>query len=300
MHIVTHDGRFHADEVMAMVILNLAFPGSSYSRTRSMEAIRKADIVIDVGDKYDPETLRFDHHQVKKPAELARHSGVPYASAGLVWRQFGESVLQRIGYPITVCKELAMRVDMSLIAAIDAEDTGHGQKQFPCCSINDVIGLMNPGWDESATEEEAFTQAMLIAEGVLRRQMCRSNSAIAAGVYVRNAERICDGRVIILEVGMPWKFEVYNEPRIVYVVSPASGEGDTKWTVQAVGKNANQRELRQPLPASWGGTRMEALRAATGVDDATFCHNSLKICGAGSRDGAIRLAELAVMAPPAN
>src|SRR3954454_3890260 len=104
MIIATHSGKFHADDVWAVMALDIVFPGCELIRTRDPERIRRADFAVDVGGIWDPETGRFDHHQ--NGFEGARESGVAYASAGLVWKTYGarcvESVANaRAGYGIS-------------------------------------------------------------------------------------------------------------------------------------------------------------------------------------------------------
>ena len=52
--------------------------------------------------------------------------------------------------------------------------------------------------------------------------------------------------------------------------------------------------LGKPLPESWGGKQDEELAQATGVQDARFCHRGLFMITAKSKEGAIKLAELAL------
>ncbi len=76
--ICTHDGCFHADEVLACYLLKqlpvykdakivryvfiyLLF--CYFFRTRDMSVIVKCDIVVDVGGIYDASKHRYDHHQ---------------------------------------------------------------------------------------------------------------------------------------------------------------------------------------------------------------------------------------------
>ena len=59
----THDGRFHADEIFALAILNLIYPDLKIVRSRDEKVYNKADIIVDVGHIYNPENLIFDHHQ---------------------------------------------------------------------------------------------------------------------------------------------------------------------------------------------------------------------------------------------
>ena len=53
-------------------------------------------------------------------------------------------------------------------------------------------------------------------------------------------------------------------------------------------------ENRLNLPATWGGLEGPELTAATGVEDALFCHAKRFLAVARSRLGVERLAELAL------
>jgi uncharacterized UPF0160 family protein len=48
------------------------------------------------------------------------------------------------------------------------------------------------------------------------------------------------------------------------------------------------------FPDSWAGKRDAELVKATGVADAIFCHNNRFMMVAGSKEGALALAELAL------
>ena len=48
------------------------------------------------------------------------------------------------------------------------------------------------------------------------------------------------------------------------------------------------------LPESWAGKDGEELQKITGVPDAIFCHNKRFMASAGSREGAIALAQKAI------
>ena len=61
----THDGAFHCDEVLACWMLKQLpqYKDASIVRTRDPAKLSACEIVVDVGAVYDPEKLRFDHHQ---------------------------------------------------------------------------------------------------------------------------------------------------------------------------------------------------------------------------------------------
>ncbi len=89
----THDGRFHADEIFALAVLNLFYPDLEIVRSRDEGVYKNADIIVDVGHVYEPDNLIFDHHQ--RSFALKRESGIPYASFGLVWKHYGDVVVEK-------------------------------------------------------------------------------------------------------------------------------------------------------------------------------------------------------------
>lgn len=64
--IITHDGLFHADEVMAIALIYETIGEIPVERTRNISAEDKDDVdvwIIDVGGEYIPSEGLFDHHQ---------------------------------------------------------------------------------------------------------------------------------------------------------------------------------------------------------------------------------------------
>jgi len=48
------------------------------------------------------------------------------------------------------------------------------------------------------------------------------------------------------------------------------------------------------FPESWAGKNGKELAEITGVEDAIFCHNARFICSAKSKEGAMKLAQMAL------
>lgn len=92
MRITTHGGSYHADDVIAVAIALMIHPHAEVLRTDDKNIIDLSDIVIDVGQEYDPARLRFDHHQRDFNERRSYDPQSPYASAGLVWRAMGQDV----------------------------------------------------------------------------------------------------------------------------------------------------------------------------------------------------------------
>src|SRR5690349_14962788 len=131
MLIVTHGGKFHADDAWAVAVIKVLHPEAELVRTRDQAIIDRGDVVIDVGGIWDPATGRFDHHQ--KGFSGARQSGVPYASAGLVWR---EDTAQQIAYAI----------DADIVQYLDLSDVGAAKNAPGGYGMSAVVSGYNLNW----------------------------------------------------------------------------------------------------------------------------------------------------------
>jgi uncharacterized UPF0160 family protein len=54
--------------------------------------------------------------------------------------------------------------------------------------------------------------------------------------------------------------------------------------------------IRKNFPAAWAGLRDEELAKVSGVADAQFCHRALFTIAAKSKEGAIKMTQLALNA----
>ena len=112
--LVTHAGVFHADEVFATVILEELFENVVVCRTLKVPKDLKLDVIV-----YDIGGGRWDHHQ--KGGNGVRDNKIPYASAGLIWNDFGMELLKK---KYINSKSLWSAVEKILIQGIDAVDNG--------------------------------------------------------------------------------------------------------------------------------------------------------------------------------
>jgi uncharacterized UPF0160 family protein len=289
--IATHDGSFHADEVFAIAALGLLGERIEVLRTRDREVLAGADVRVDVGFRYDPETGDFDHHQ--REFDRVRANGIGYASFGLVWREYG----------VRVCEgdeEVADAVDASLVQGVDANDTGQQLTEslvegaYPL-TVNGVIGAFNARWDETLTPEQErlrFDEAVDLARGILAREVLSAASGRRSVRIVHDAiAAATDPRLIELPVNAPWKqVLVPAAPDALYIIYPKrQGYG-----LEAVPRDLGSFENRRDLPAAWGGLEGDDLVAVTGVPDALFCHAKRFLVVASSHEGIVQLARLAL------
>lgn len=291
MQVATHDGSFHADEVFAVAALLLLPEPVDVVRTRDRDALGRADLRVDVGFRYDPADGDFDHHH--RDFEMARENGVGYASFGLIWREFGARLCDGD-------EEVAAAVDETLVQSVDANDTGQQISRALIegvrpMTVNGVIGGFNARWDEELTaedERERFDAAVELAQGVLEREIASVAAGRRAVQIVREAiGQAKDPRVLELAENLPWKQVVVTEaPEALFVIYPKRQGYGLETVPVALGTFDN----RCDLPAEWAGLEGADLAELTGVEDVLFCHAKRFLAVARSRDGAGRLAEIAL------
>lgn len=312
MLIATHSGKFHADDVWAVAVLDLVFPGCDLVRTRNMDIIAGADFAVDVGGIWDPKSGRFDHHQ--KGFAGARESGVVYASAGLVWKEHGPRCVAQIArshasYSLSEesARQIAYAIDGDLVQYLDMADTGAAKNAPGSYGLSAVISGFNPNWlDEQAAATPAaadelrlaqFRRAMEFMKDILVNAVKYRVSGLLALEQVRSSERLEQGRLLFIRnSALPWATVVRNEmPQVLFVISHNISE--QRYMLHTVPAAPETFEARKDLPASWAGLQGAELAAVTGVPDAGFCHNNLFIAAARSYEGVLRMAQLALNEP---
>ena len=280
---ITHGGVFHGDEVMATAILSAIGP-VALNRTFRVPEDTKA-FVYDIGGG------KYDHHQ--RDGNGARENGVPYSSAGLIWRDFGHKLVS--------CDQAWTVVDQELIQGIDAVDNGVlPGVDYPAkpASVSNLISGFNPDWDSEQKPDDAFIEAVSFAQGVLARAISSAESKARAKALVDAAIEASEGQIIALPQFAPWQEYVLTseDPKAteaLYVVFPSNRGG---YNVQAIPDAIGSFGNRKPLPEAWRGVPANDLQAVSGVADANFCHKGGFIGGADSLDGALAMARKAIEA----
>jgi len=288
MRIVTHNGSFHADEVFAVAALKLKFKNENVEiiRTRDPKILATADLVVDVGALYDGERF-FDHHQ---GGIEPRSNGVPYASFGLVWKRFGAEICDS--------EEIAKRIETELILHIDAADNSVEVYKpiipgvYPYI-LHDIVHSFYPLWDDTTLDyDSGFEQALGFATIVLDREMAQIGAVFRARpIFKKFYESAHNKKIILLDRKCSYEEFLPEYPEILFVISP--NQADDPWHVKTARDSIYSFENRKSFPESWAGKRGNELVLATGVSDAIFCHRGRFLTVAGSKEGALALAELA-------
>ena len=294
--IVTHNGSFHADDIFACATLALYLEKKktpyTITRTRDENIINAADYVVDVGGIYDQEHNRFDHHQPGGAGK--RENAIPYAAFGLVWKKYGPLLCES--------EEIVADLDRHIAQPIDAIDNGISISEPTECGLCDygiygIVGAYQNTWKEAGdvdTQLENFLTLVHFFKKLLAREIDRSSHRIEMVKEIEKAYETSEDKSIIeiphhVSVGaLIQALDKYKE--VMFIVC----KSNTNWKALAMRKEACSFENRKSLPAAWAGKRGKELADISGVPDAVFCHNALFMAVAESREGARKLAEIAL------
>ena len=319
--IATHSGVFHADESLAIFMLQQLpqYKNAKVIRTRDPLLIDQADIVVDVGAVYDPKIHRYDHHQRGFTETFSASYDIKLSSAGLVYKHFGKQVIAemlnwKLDHP--QLDFIYQKVYVDLILMFDGVD--NGVSQYPdeieprysdgtCISAR--ISRLNPQWNQVNSDEIIFSQFLkavqTTGEELTHKLHSIAFSWLPARQFVENSfskrfDVHPSGKIIFLPNYCPWEshlFDLEKENSIekdqlpLYVLFEDSFK---TFRVKAVAIEPGSFQTRKPLPEPWRGVRDEELSKLTGVDGCIFVHAAGFIGGAKSKEAVLRLATIAL------
>lgn len=288
--IVAHSSQFHPDDVFAVAVLTILLKDKNVTiiRSRDGEVINAGDYVVDVGSIYDPLKRRFDHHQPGGAGK--RSNGVPYASFGLVWKEFGEKLCGN--------HDIAEKIDKILVQPIDSLDNGmqFTETKIPGLhpfDVGSLVFLFCPTWKEDEVDFDArFIELSTYARKILERLIKVNQDEFEAREKVINDyNRAEDKRLIVLEGKYPWEEVLSKFPEPLFVVYK---NRDNNWSLKTIRNDQFSFESRKNLPLSWAGKSFKELSEITGVPDAIFCHNARFLAVAETQDSILKMAEIAL------
>lgn len=318
----THNGTFHCDEALAVFLLRqtTTFQNSGLTRTRDPTVLETCDIVVDVGAVYDPEQLRFDHHQRGFEHVFENGFNTKLSSAGLIYKHFGKEIIANrlhLAADEPRVELLWLKLYKEFIEAIDGVD--NGVQQYPAdltpkyrsrTDLSSRVGWLNPAWNQPVDSKSVNAQfekaSKLAGEEFLGRLDYYANAwlpardIVKAGLEARTAVDP-SGRIILFEQFVPWKehlFELERELAItdehkpLYIVYPDETSGN--WRIQAVPVSPDSFANRKSLPEPWRGVRDEELSRVSGIPGGIFVHASGFTGGNKTKEGTLQMAQLAL------
>jgi uncharacterized UPF0160 family protein len=297
--LITHHGSFHADDIFAAATLSLFLEkrGEDFEiiRTRDSELINKGDFVFDVGGIYDEKTNRFDHHQ--KGGAGKRENGIEYSSFGLVWKRFGMELCEND-------MNVWNMIDVKIVVPIDAVDNGIDivipkfKNIIPYGGEQPFL-IFSPTWQENEEDiNNIFKNKVEDVIKILRReiQVAKADS-LGKKIIEDSYKRSDNKKIIILENNFPRylyqkTLSSFEEP--MYVIYP--NRKKDSWKIEAVQKSPETMESRKLFSENWRGLldNDPRLKEITGVPDVIFCHKNGFLITVISKEGAKKLAQIAL------
>lgn len=221
----------------------------------------------------------FDHHQKNKNGQ--RENGIYYSSIGLLWKKFGRKYLEKLN--IENIDDTFEYIDKELIQYIDATD--NLQMEYLESKISpDFVKLCNPEWNEEISEDEAFTNALKLADGFWEVYMKNSIAEVKATEIIRKKIEGCKECFLILDKEMPYRraMKLYNDDKIKYIIFKSRREG---YEVRAVTEKYKFKDCIVKAE------NIEKCIDLTGIDDLIYVDNHGKLCCTKKLDSAIKLAK---------
>ncbi len=290
----THSDVFHCDDVTGTAIFEMAFMDKDIYviRTKDAQELNKLDVVIDIGGG------ELDHHMAG--FNVCRTTGEKYASAGLVWKKFGELAIKNVmienGMDITE-KEIGIvkdQIDREIIVFVDMEDNGEKVSNHVLSFVTQFLPtwLENPDYDVAFLRVEKLVYDILkeyiknkITQFPTKKELQKRYSSIEVGILEIPAQR------------MQWLEEIlnYNESHnnaVKFVIFPYPAGG---WAAHCVPPSMKDKfKQLVPFPKEWAGGNKNTLPTISGITDAIFCHNGRFFARAESRQSVIKMCRIAM------
>lgn len=234
--VITHNGTFHADEVVAVALLQIyaiVDPANfEIIRTRDIEVINQGDIVLDVGGILDLDRKRFDHHQIKEGK---------ISTAGIVWHWIKQ-----------LTNEENVEIDR-FINAIDKHDCGI--EKMPDFSFAHIIAEYN---DLNVLDDDkqqiAFNAAVNIAATFITSLKAKPSQLQEAAKIIASSQVISIGKNKILqlsEYAPNWMALIHGSGQysdITHVIWFVKQKN--QWCIQIPAINVNSFVLAHPKLAA--------------------------------------------------
>ncbi|KAK4191154.1 metal-dependent protein hydrolase [Podospora australis] len=311
-----------------------SYANAKLVRTRDPKLLEQCDIVVDVGGEYEPARHRYDHHQRSFNTTFPERA-TKLSSAGLVYMHFGRQIIaRRLGQPEDG-EQVGLvwnKIYLSFIEALDAHDNGISaydpagiaaaglEKRFSDggFTLGAMVGRLNPNWNDpipedpveaQAAEDKRFELASHRIGEEFDRDLDYFTTAwlpareVVAEAFAARTQYDPEGRVMVLKKqSAPWKDHLYNleeqapeSGKPLYVLYPEKPTPDAKWRIQCVPVSKDSFQSRKPLPEAWRGFRDEELDGISGISGSVFVHAAGFIGGNKTFEGALAMAQKALL-----
>jgi uncharacterized UPF0160 family protein len=269
---ITHSGKFHVDDVISTIFLSKILEKVTLIRLPSVNNIDvKNKIVYDIG------LGEFDHHQKNRNGQ--RKNGIYYSSIGLLWKKFGKKYLEDLH--IKYIDKTFDYIDTELIQYIDATDNIQ-LEYLKNKTSPDFIKLCNPEWNENISEDEAFINAIQLANSFWNIYIKHAIAEVEAIEIIMSKLNNCTQNYFFFDKEMPYKkaMKLSTNATVKYLIFKSRREG---YDIRIV---ANSLMFKPELIKS---DDISVTQKITGIDDLIYADVNGKFCCTKTLESAIKL-----------
>lgn len=269
---ITHSGKFHVDDVISTIFLSKIIEKVILIRVPSVENLNIENKMV-----YDIGLGEFDHHQKDRNGQ--RENGIYYSSIGLLWQKFGKKYLEELN--VKNIDETFEYIDNELIQYIDATD--NMQTEYSVNKISpDFIKLYNPEWNENISEEEAFINALKLADEFWNVYIKHAIAEVEAIEMILDKTEQCKECYLVLDREMPYRkgVELLTNHKLKYIIFKSRREG---YDIRIV---TDSCKLKDEIVQA---KDINTARNLTGINDLIYIDVHGKLCCTKTLESAIQL-----------
>lgn len=292
-NLITHDNKFHPDDVFSTVFLSKYIDNPILYRSGVGEVNYPNAIVYDVGFG------KFDHHGVD--AKYRPNSKLKYCSFGLLWTEYGKDYLTKNNY--NYVDELYLAIEDKLVKQIDGIDNGifpEIKAEYSLLDLDHIIDLFNPTWEEKDIDtDEYFKDALITAEIIFDNLLKSEYSKIKATKKVLSLIDTVKDNILILDEYLPYQDAIFlsSNPKakeIKVIILPSNRGG---YNIKPITISKDSKELLVNFPKEYRGLHDKELSQVSGIVTAKFVHLSGFLASSETLEDAILLAKKAINNP---
>lgn len=196
-----------------------------------------------------------------------------------MWQKFGKKYLEKL--KVKNVNKTFEYIDNELIQYIDATD--NMQIEYLENKISpDFIKLCNPEWNENISEDEAFINALKLADEFWDVYIKHAIAEVEAIEIILNKIEKCKDCYLVFDREMPYKkaIKISNNNKIKYIIFKSRREGYDIRTVTDLCKFKDEIAQAKDINAS---------RKLTGINDLIYIDVHGKLCCTKTLESAIQI-----------
>lgn len=271
--VITHNGAWHADEVLAIALLSIVHNTDKphVVRTRDQDIINEGLVdttvyVLDVGAKYQPLSANFDHHQ--RDFNLTNSFGNRYSTFGLIVDHLHKEFSP---YVLTQLREFANKVD---------------------CQDNGIETYPELYWIVDMKGLEDFDLVISMAINWLKAKLENFKKKETLESNIKKAIETAKNGIVFSTETLAVNEILNSDPTLKLIVSPSSSGG---YAVQSLNVGIERDfSVRCPTPESWRGLRDEELKDVSGLEGMVFSHSTGFLTIVDTAENALKVAQYLV------